>query len=530
MKKNKKILKRKEKGITLIALVITIIVLLILAGVSIAMLTGDNGILTRANDAKDKTEEAALEEKIKLLTAETMINQYTGENEGKTAQELQDELNNQGENVLVVQWDKFIIFDLNKNKEYRVTNEGNIENWGESDIGNKLKELITNNNEMIAVSETGNILDLNDWEYTKLSNNTFALNDETSVNSKDDNKITNGYKGDYKLDTGEIASEIPAFIIYNNTCTTVTSLKATFSKSEELKITPEIPNVVTDLHTTFNYCVNLSQANDLPDSVINLYGTYANTKIVSMPKISANAEDMTSTFYNCTELENLSDIPEKVKIMSNTFVQCKKIENIPRISDNVEDMGYCFSGCVEIKEVNMLPKNLKSMQGTFSGCSKLERICQIPEKVENLKDTFLNCTSLKEFYSIPDSVITISGCFRGCTSLTNVGKLGNKLENMSQAFDGCVNLKSIDFVIPETVTNMQACFINCRKLSGQIRILAKVKEQEQYLNFLANANEKGSTNDVLNVYCNKEVYDIYNADINNFLGWSENNINFECIN
>ncbi len=37
-----------EKGITLIALIITIIVLLILAGVSIAMLTGDNGILTRS--------------------------------------------------------------------------------------------------------------------------------------------------------------------------------------------------------------------------------------------------------------------------------------------------------------------------------------------------------------------------------------------------------------------------------------------------------------------------------------------------
>ena len=42
----KKILKQKN-GITLIALVITIIVLLILAGVSIAMLTGNNGILTR---------------------------------------------------------------------------------------------------------------------------------------------------------------------------------------------------------------------------------------------------------------------------------------------------------------------------------------------------------------------------------------------------------------------------------------------------------------------------------------------------
>ena len=42
---------RNQKGITLIALVITIIVLLILAGVSIAMLTGDNGLLTKSQQA-----------------------------------------------------------------------------------------------------------------------------------------------------------------------------------------------------------------------------------------------------------------------------------------------------------------------------------------------------------------------------------------------------------------------------------------------------------------------------------------------
>ena len=49
---------KSNKGITLIALVITIIVLLILAGVSIAMLTGQNGILTQAQNAKNRTEEA----------------------------------------------------------------------------------------------------------------------------------------------------------------------------------------------------------------------------------------------------------------------------------------------------------------------------------------------------------------------------------------------------------------------------------------------------------------------------------------
>lgn len=44
-------MKNNQKGITLIALVVTIIVLLILAGVSIAMLTGQNGILNRASEA-----------------------------------------------------------------------------------------------------------------------------------------------------------------------------------------------------------------------------------------------------------------------------------------------------------------------------------------------------------------------------------------------------------------------------------------------------------------------------------------------
>ena len=55
-----------NKGITLIALVITIIVLLILAGVSIAMLTGNNGILTQATNAKDETERAEIAEKVNM--------------------------------------------------------------------------------------------------------------------------------------------------------------------------------------------------------------------------------------------------------------------------------------------------------------------------------------------------------------------------------------------------------------------------------------------------------------------------------
>ncbi len=58
---------KSTKGITLIALVVTIIVLLILAGVSIAMLTGNNGILTQGKRAKEEQAHAAVKEGIMLL-------------------------------------------------------------------------------------------------------------------------------------------------------------------------------------------------------------------------------------------------------------------------------------------------------------------------------------------------------------------------------------------------------------------------------------------------------------------------------
>ena len=65
--------RKKNKGITLIALVVTIVVLLILAGVTIATLTGDNGILTRAQEAKEKTEEAAKREEAELADLNSYI-------------------------------------------------------------------------------------------------------------------------------------------------------------------------------------------------------------------------------------------------------------------------------------------------------------------------------------------------------------------------------------------------------------------------------------------------------------------------
>ncbi len=74
MKLNNKIFK-KNKGITLVALVITIVILLILAGISIAQLTG-NGLFENAKLAKEKSENAIEEENEKLSQYGDIINEY----------------------------------------------------------------------------------------------------------------------------------------------------------------------------------------------------------------------------------------------------------------------------------------------------------------------------------------------------------------------------------------------------------------------------------------------------------------------
>ena len=85
----------RNKGITLVALVITIIVLLILAGVSVAILVGPNGILTQVGDAKIKTKEAEIEEHINLWKLDNEIRNENNK-EKITSKQFIDDIIKQG--------------------------------------------------------------------------------------------------------------------------------------------------------------------------------------------------------------------------------------------------------------------------------------------------------------------------------------------------------------------------------------------------------------------------------------------------
>jgi len=125
----KKIL-TKERGITLIALVITIIVLLILAGVSIAMLTGDNGILTQATESKKANIKGNEEEQIKLaMQSLKMKKQADNVSTIVAAEELQNQLIADGvKNVTVENGknDSLLVKYQESKNQYTVSQNGSI--------------------------------------------------------------------------------------------------------------------------------------------------------------------------------------------------------------------------------------------------------------------------------------------------------------------------------------------------------------------------------------------------------------------
>ncbi len=121
---------RQEKGITLIALVLTIIVLIILAAVSVVTLTGDNGILTKAQEAKETAKKAEIEEQLRLAELSAKIKKEGG---AITVSDLLQELESQGVdfetgedgNNIVIDG-KYVIDIQEENGELKFEDQGTV--------------------------------------------------------------------------------------------------------------------------------------------------------------------------------------------------------------------------------------------------------------------------------------------------------------------------------------------------------------------------------------------------------------------
>lgn len=116
----------EKSGITLISLVVTIIILLILAGITVATITSDNGIIKNANDAKEQTEIAEEKEIVDRATIQAMGNNRRGNLVEDELQEQLDKITDNGKTEVSDNGEKFEVVFVDSNRYYTVDKDGNI--------------------------------------------------------------------------------------------------------------------------------------------------------------------------------------------------------------------------------------------------------------------------------------------------------------------------------------------------------------------------------------------------------------------
>lgn len=155
----------------MIALVITIIVLLILAGISILAIVGDSGVVTKAKNAAEKTKLAQIEEILNLWKAEKEADKIIGENTAKNLDEVLKELENK--NL------------INAEEKLQIENTGVLVIGGEIILFKNLEEIVEIGDYVNYIPEVPS-----DEEITQLENdiNTYSGYSSTQEVSQEDLK------------------------------------------------------------------------------------------------------------------------------------------------------------------------------------------------------------------------------------------------------------------------------------------------------------------------------------------------------
>ena len=491
---------KKEQGITLIALVTTIVVLLILASITIGAVSGEGGLIGNANEAKEKTEIANEKEVVDRAVVEAMGKNKRG---NLVRSELQDELDKitgEGETEVTIDeidYGYFVKF-LDSGRIYKVSRDGDVEYLGKED------DLLTQAN-IIANPESNTTpefiqtveltvetpIDIGDVDFMLVSawsqdENTAPEDSEfqvaqltgegrrrtTTVNS------SASVGGDYylwvRVVVGEIEKEecFGPYAIKDSTTLVATSTE-TESTSTFLGMPIErgLIQSVEIKNTLVGTGHSLEDGNtyDVTEGNKGKYlgwyeeneNGYYEVTIAGEGEIVANKNSsylfanigygITDEEVTITGLENLDT--ELATNMNNMFYNCKVEElNVNSFdTSSVTTMWRMFSSCQtsSLNLVNFNTSNVKNMSDMFNGCSSLTNL-----DVSNF-DT--------------SNVDAMSGMFSGCSSLTNLDVSNfdtSNVKNMVSMFNRCSSLTNLDVsnFDASKVINMEYMFYYCNNL------------------------------------------------------------------
>lgn len=487
---------KANKGITVLALTITIIILLILSGITIVGITGENGIVQNAVQAKEETEISEEIETIEQATVQTMGNNNRGIIEKDKLQSQLDGITGEGKTIVTedIEEGGFFVKFIESGRIYKVSQTGDVKYLGiENDLltqaeiiaspeSNLTPELVQHVDLTVKT-----LIDIGDVDYTLV----YAWNKDKENVPEDTKFIEAKLTGEgriKKAGVDSIDTEQGEYYLW------VRVVIGEIEKEECFG-----PYAIKD-HTTL---ISTSTENQSES------GFLGNTKIqrrnIKSIKIQNSLQGHSVNEENCWDVSQSQDgrylawyeetvdgkyevtIAGEGGVVANTSssylfsyigynvddeVTITGLENLD--TELVTRMDCMFSNSqvksLELKNFNT--KNVINMESMFNQCSNLTVIDIISfdtSSVENMKNMFKDCKNLRSLnldnFNV-ENVRTMESMLNGCTNLLSLS-LENlnaeKLTNMNYMFYLCSNLEKIDLsnFYAQNVTSMFQIFTGC---------------------------------------------------------------------
>ena len=529
IKSGKKEVGNKETGITLIALIVTIIVLLILAGITVATLSGDNGFIKSTINAKEQTEIGDEKEILNIATVTAMGKNKYGELTQKNLQNALDNYIGNGVAKVTDLGDETFLVIFPSGRAYEVDHDGNGTYLGrEDELSTKV--VISANKESnstpvlvqeVEVSvktympvEDENITLIYAWskskdecpvekEFVMVDLSGTKLNRTATIYSN----VTDG--GDYYLWVKAIINETKTpksfgeYAIKEYTtlrsCASETSSTSSFLGNSNLK-----RNVIKSVTLSSSLqghqagvgnCWDVSESQKgsilawYTESIIDNV-TYYDVTIAEDGGVVANVSSR-NLFRNigygvtgAVTIDGLKNLDTSLtRDMYAMFFGCSKVTSLDVSNfntSNVTDMSFMFGGCSELSSLdvsNFNTSNVTNMASMYYNCRKLTSLdlsnfdTGNVTNMEQIFDTCSSLTSLDVSNFNTQNVTSMYRMFCNCSSLDSLDVSTFNTRNvtsMLEMFNGCSSLISLDVSNFNTsnVTDMGNMFYNCKSLTS----------------------------------------------------------------
>ena len=367
---------KKERGITLIALVITIIVLLILAGVTIASITGENGILSKATQASQKTTQEKEREEIKMAVTSDNMKDITGDERESDdyIENFQKELDNiAGASKTKVVYDMgvlkvtyketgneyYIGYDENDNEKIKTREEylsgqkyetGDLTDDEKTQLESGIKLEINSGGkgEFLAQVEPGGIIDWGDGTYSKVED---PYTGKIRNKSKKIAYINNDYS---KLNSIKMAGVANFRRVWHE-----------YSEKNKIYTVKILTNIICANSEALLKIVDWGEC-ELRD--VNFSNSTNLTEIASPKEKSFNKNYVyiNNSFQNCTSLKQIP--ADFFNNISNLWSVRSMFENCTSLTgnaielwnnSNIEYHENCYKGCTNLSNYDQIPEGWK---------------------------------------------------------------------------------------------------------------------------------------------------------------------------